>query len=211
MNRRRVGAWLMALGAMLLMGSTLFARENRIQEAQAGERSQTVLDEMQRRLNGEDGFRISGAPAAVIKAPEESAPQDAELPAMEIDENEYIGMIELPTLDRTLPVMKDWSYPKLRIAPCRYWGSAEKGDFVIFAHNYSRHFGSIKDLAIGDPVRFVSVDGRIYSYSVEKIETLEKRDVDKMLNSGYDLTLFTCTYGGKRRVTVRLNRVYGFE
>ena len=108
-------------------------------------------------------------------------------------------------------MLKDWSYPKLRRAPCRYWGSAEKGNFVIFAHNYSRHFGSIRDLATGDPVQFVSADGRVYRYTVEKIETLEKSDADKMVNSGYDLTLFTCTYGGRRRVTVRLSRVYGYE
>ena len=208
MNKRRFGAGLMALGAILLAAAALLMRENHIEETEAGDRAQFVLGEMQRRLNYENG-RIVKKTGGQSK--EESAPQIAELPTMEIDGDEYIGIIELPTLDRSLPVMKDWSYPKLRRAPCRYWGSAEKGNFVIFAHNYSRHFGSIKDLAIGDPVQFVSADGRVYRYSVEKIETLEKGDVDKMLNSGYDLTLFTCTYGGRHRVTVRLSRVYSYE
>ena len=208
MNKRRLGAGLMALGAILLAAAALLVRENHIEETEAGDRAQVVLGEMQRRLNYENG-RIVKKTGGQSK--EESAPQIAELPTMEIDGDEYIGIIELPTLDRSLPVMKDWSYPKLRRAPCRYWGSPEKGNFVIFAHNYSRHFGSIKDLAIGDPVQFVSADGRVYRYSVEKIETLEKGDVDKMLNSGYDLTLFTCTYGGRHRVTVRLSRVYSYE
>ena len=208
MNKRRFGAGLMALGAILLAAAALLVRENHIEETEAGDRAQVVLGEMQRRLNYENG-RIVKKTGGQSK--EESAPQAAELPTMEIDGDEYIGIIELPTLDRSLPVMKDWSYPKLRRAPCRYWGSPEKGNFVIFAHNYSRHFGSIKDLAIGDPVQFVSADGRVYRYSVEKIETLEKGDVDKMVNSGYDLTLFTCTYGGRHRVTVRLSRVYGYE
>ena len=208
MNKRRFGAGLMALGAILLAAAALLVRENHIEETEAGDRAQVVLGEMQRRLNYENGRIVKKTGE---QSEEESAPQAAELPTMEIDGDEYIGIIELPTLDRSLPVMKDWSYPKLRRAPCRYWGSAEKGNFVIFAHNYSRHFGSIKDLAIGDPVQFVSADGRVYRYSVEKIETLEKGDVDKMLNSGYDLTLFTCTYGGRRRVTVRLSRVYGYE
>lgn len=208
MNKRRLGAGLMALGAILLAAAALLVRENHIEETEAGDRAQVVLGEMQRRLNYENGRIVKKTGG---QSEEESAPQVAELPTMEIDGDEYIGIIELPTLDRSLPVMKDWSYPKLRLSPCRYWGSAEKGNFVIFAHNYSRHFGSIKDLAIGDPVQFVSADGRVYRYSVEKIETLEKGDVDKMLNSGYDLTLFTCTYGGRRRVTVRLSRVYSYE
>lgn len=208
MNKRRFGAGLMALGAILLAAAALLVRENHIEETEAGDRAQVVLGEMQRRLNYENGRIVKKIGE---QSEEESAPQIAELPTMEIDGDEYIGIIELPTLDRSLPVMKDWSYPKLRRAPCRYWGSAEKGNFVIFAHNYSRHFGSIKDLAIGDPVQFVSADGRVYRYSVEKIETLEKGDVDKMLNSGYDLTLFTCTYGGRHRVTVRLSRVYSYE
>lgn len=208
MNKRRLGAGLMALGAILLAAAALLVRENHMEETEAGDRAQAVLGEMQRRLNLENGRIL---PKNVGQTGEESAPQIAELPTMEIDGDEYIGMIELPTLDRSLPVMKDWSYPKLRRSPCRYWGSPEKGNFVIFAHNYSRHFGSIRDLATGDPVQFVSVDCRVYRYSVEKIETLEKGDVDKMLNSGYDLTLFTCTYGGRHRVTVRLSRVYSYE
>lgn len=32
-----------------------------------------------------------------------------------------------------------------------------------------------------------------------------------MIDSGYDLTLFTCTLGGRHRVTVRLNRVKTYE
>lgn len=126
---------------------------------------------------------------------------------MKIDGNRYIGYIELPTLNLSLPVMSDWSYPKLRIAPCRYFGSVYDNTLVILAHNYARHFGSINKLSIGDPVQFVDANGNIYSYTVAKLETLEKYDVNEMIQSDYDLSLFTCTYGGKYRTTVPLNRV----
>ena len=109
-------------------------------------------------------------------------------------------------LGLSLPVMSEWSYPKLRVAPCRYWGSAYDDSLVILAHNYDRHFGRLQELAIGDPVQFIDADGVIYQYTVEKQEILEKPDVEKMVDSGYDLTLFTCTYGGRHRVTVRLRR-----
>ena len=104
MNKRRLGAGLMALGAILLAAAALLVRENHMEETEAGDRAQAVLGEMQRRLNLENGRIL---PKNVGQTGEESAPQIAELPTMEIDGDEYIGMIELPTLDRSLPVMKD--------------------------------------------------------------------------------------------------------
>lgn len=133
-----------------------------------------------------------------------------EMLTMEIGKHSYIGYIEMPTLGISLPVMSEWSYPKLRIAPCRYTGSVYDDTMVILAHNYTRHFGRIRELDVGDPVQFIDADGNIYQYTVAKHETLEKRDVEAMVNSEYDLTLFTCTYGGKYRVTVRLKRTNRF-
>lgn len=133
-----------------------------------------------------------------------------EMPTMEIGKHSYIGYIEMPTLGISLPVMSEWSYPKLRIAPCRYTGSVYDDTMVILAHNYTRHFGRIGELDIGDPVQFIDADGNIYQYTVARHETLEKRDVEAMVDSEYDLTLFTCTYGGKYRVTVRLKRTNRF-
>ena len=38
------------------------------------------------------------------------------------------------------------------------------------------------------------------------IDTLAPDEVEAVQNSGYDLVLYTCTYGGKTRVTVFCNR-----
>lgn len=133
-----------------------------------------------------------------------------EMPTMTIDGETYIGYLEMPTIGLTLPVMSDWSYPKLRIAPCRYWGSVYDNSMVIMAHNYDRHFGRIATLELGDPVQFVCADGEIFSYVVSGHETLQPREVDRMLDGSADLTLFTCTYGGRTRVTVRLSRVLAY-
>ncbi len=81
---------------------------------------------------------------------------------------------------------------------------------VVMAHNYDRHFGRISSLNIGDPVQFVDAKGNIFRYIVAKHETLEPGAVKPMTNNDYDLTLFTCTYGGASRVTVRLERVLAY-
>ena len=61
-------------------------------------------------------------------------------------------------------------------------------------------------MSIGDAVTFTDMEGIINTYAIEKIETLDPNKVDAVQNSGYDLVLYTCTKGGKTRVTVFYNR-----
>ena len=209
MTRRTAGVVCMVLGGALLLGAAGLLSENRREESRAGEESAQVMVRLRQEMEQ------AALPEETRTEPEQSPgaeetplpdPAGREMPMLEIDGQTYIGYLELPTLGLSLPVMSEWSYPKLRVAPCRYWGSAYDDSLVILAHNYDRHFGRLQELAIGDPVQFIDADGVIYQYTVEKQEILEKPDVEKMVDSGYDLTLFTCTYGGRHRVTVRLRR-----
>lgn len=209
MTRRTAGVVCMVLGGALLLGAAGLLGENRREESRAGEESAQVMVRLRREMEQ------AALPEETRTEPEQSPeaeetplpdPAGREMPTLEIDGQTYIGYLELPTLGLSLPVMSEWSYPKLRVAPCRYWGSVYDDSLVILAHNYDRHFGRLQELATGDPVQFIDADGVIYQYTVEKQEILEKPDVEKMVDSGYDLTLFTCTYGGRHRVTVRLRR-----
>ena len=78
---------------------------------------------------------------------------------------------------------------------------------VIAAHNYKRQFGKISHLKPGDTVTFTDVEDNVYRYEVQTTETLGAYDVEKMITGDWDLTLFTCTYGGQKRVTVRCSLV----
>ena len=142
------------------------------------------------------------APSAQVRALFEINP-DMEMPITVIESNEYIGILDLPALGLSLPVMSDWSYPQLKIAPCRYKGSAYTGDLIISAHNYERHFGHLISMMLGDEVRFTDVDGNVFYYSVCGKEKLDMRNVQGMLEGKWDLTLFTCVPGGARRETLR--------
>ena len=128
---------------------------------------------------------------------------EMEMPTREIDGQTYIGMVEVPALELSLPVISEWTYPRLKKAPCRYVGSVYSKDMVICGHNYDRHFGRLKDLAVGDEVRFTDMDGNVFFYSVCGTEQLGKYAVEDMLAGEWDLTLFTYTKGGRMRVTVR--------
>ena len=130
-----------------------------------------------------------------------------EMPVSHYDGQDYIGILEIPAIDLKLPVISRWNYPRLRIAPCRYAGSAYAKNLVISAHNYPSHFGRLSKLYEGVAVRFTDVDGNVFDYRVELKETLNPGDVEYMKDGGWDLTLFTCTPGGSYRITLRCELV----
>ena len=100
-----------------------------------------------------------------------------------------------------------WDYDRLKIAPCRQFGSTRTDDLVIAAHNFESHFGRLKELTGGETVIFTDMDGVVSTYSVTRLETLNPNSVEAVQNSGHDLVLYTCTKGGKTRVTVFCDRV----
>lgn len=93
--------------------------------------------------------------------------------------------------------------PGLRRSPCRYTGSAYTDNLVICGHNYSAHFGNLKRLTKGSDIVLTAMNGDVFSYKVEEVTELSPTDISEMTDSEYDLTLFTCTIGGGKRVTVR--------
>lgn len=126
---------------------------------------------------------------------------------IKIDDDEYIGIIDIPSLNLKLPVASTWNYEKMKKSPCRYYGSLENNDLVISAHSYKSQFGLIKNLNQGDKLIFTDVFSQVYVYEVKVVEILSPTDVEEMINSEFDLTLYTCTKDSKNRVTVRLNKI----
>ena len=158
---------------------------------------------------------LSQTTAVSAAEPEEASADDAPayladpempMPTVSFDGNDYIGRVDIPSLGLSLPVISEWSYPRLKIAPCRYTGSAYLDNLIIAAHNYSSHFGNLNRLNTGDTVTFTDVDGNQFTYAVSLIEDLPGTAIEEMQAGEWDLTLFTCTLGGRSRITVRCER-----
>lgn len=131
-----------------------------------------------------------------------------------IDNIEYIGYIEIPTLNLKLPITNGYTYSSLKKSPALYYGTISN-NLVICGHSYKSHFGYLSELQTNDKVIFTDVRGNKYSYKVELIEELKPYEIEKMIESEFDLTLYTCTKDSMNRVTVRCNRegkeVYGLK
>ena len=137
---------------------------------------------------------------------EQPVPVISEMTVLTIDGYDYIGYIEIPALELALPVMADWNEEKLKLAPCRHFGSTKTDDLVIAGHNYRRHFANFTDLDIGDSIRFTDMDGQTIEYTIGKIDLLEPDAVWRVLDSNYDLILYTCDYSGGKRIAVFCER-----
>lgn len=130
-----------------------------------------------------------------------------EMPRIAVEGYDCIGVVELPTLEKKLPVIHQWTYDALRVSPCRYDGSAYTGDLIIAAHNYISHFADLSKLQIGERVSFTDMDGNVFSYDVTQVTTITPDAVDELKDGDWDLTLFTCTFGNAYRVVVRCKLV----
>ncbi|MDD5864640.1 MAG: sortase [Firmicutes bacterium] len=204
MRNRGIGLALVFLGAALLTGALLLFLHNERQDTQAGEAAQSALSEVQEAIGKE-------APAATLPSTGETEPTEAvtvppELTVVNIDGNDYVGYLAIPDFALELPVMADWSMEKLRIAPCLQYGSPLTDDAVIAGHNYKKHFRALHDIQVGQSVTFTDMTGQTIGYTVAEVKILDPKSVDEVVDSGYDLVLYTCTLGGKSRVTVFCNR-----
>ena len=203
---KRLGKYCMILGALMLVSALLLFLYNRQEAARAKAAADTLMPQLMEQIqqNADDYVTEPTIPVDLPQIGPETAP--SAMKTVEIDGHAYIGYLTIPRLNLELPMMADWSYPQLRIAPCRYAGTIAGEDLVLMAHNYARHFGKISTLTPGDPVYFTDMDGVVTAYQVVASDVLQPQAVEEMTAGLYDLTLFTCTYGGKTRVTVYCDR-----
>lgn len=197
------------MGAALLLAALLLWVFNTIQAVRAGEKAQDVLGDVKQVMASAPRTTAPSAPQPTepdASAPPETTAPPAEMPTVTVGYNDYIGYLHIPSQELELPVMSDWSYDKLNVAPCRQFGSYYTDDLVIAAHNFYSHFGKLKNLIPGDTVTFTDVTGTDHNYTVASVQTLQPDDVDAVQNSGHALTLYTCTPGGATRVTVFCDR-----
>lgn len=206
-NKR--GLLLISLGLLLIAAALFLTGANLSEDHAAMRSSRQALGQLVEDISakapsqGSDAYNESLPYTALPELPDYMRNPEMEMPTETIDGEEYIGFLQIPSLELTLPVISRWSYPRLMLAPCRYSGSVYSKDLVIAAHNYQSHFGDLKNLQVGDQVAFVDVEGNAFSYRVELCEILNPNEVENMTSSDWDLTLFTCTFGGQSRVTVR--------
>ena len=207
-RKNRLGRFFTGAGLILVAGAVLLLMYNLWDSRRAEESQEEILAEYlsENKKASELPSDPDGEAADSQDIPDYLLNPDMEMPEFTLSslgDISCIGILEIPSLDLQLPVISEWSYPALRLAPCRYTGSAYKGDLVIAAHNYQSHFGRLKTLSTGSEVIFTDAVGNRFVYQVAVIEALTPWSVEDMTSGKWPLSLFTCTLDSQNRVTVR--------
>ena len=191
------GSLWIRLGLLLIAAALCLAAYNIRTEVKGGENAQEALESLVPEIPEETPSDTgTGYPDYMLNPA-------MDLPVKLMDGRGYVGVITIPAISREMPVLGEWNYDNLRIGPCRYAGTAYQSGFVICAHNYRSHFGPIKNLKPGNGVRFTDIDGNVFHYTVADIEIMDPTAVEEVKTTDWDLSLFTCTLGGRTRVVVR--------
>lgn len=177
-----------AIGAVLIFIAAFIVRNNFEDSAVAGAASDRMLENV-----------IEQMPSVVVEQEDESGP----MPIVDVDGRSFVGTVEIPSLGLLLPIQDEWSLDNAKISVCRYKGSVYDGDLIVCGHNYSEHFGKLKELETGAEVIVTDMNGKSFYFEVVNLETLGAYDTEEMEAGEWDFTMFTCTIGGANRVTVR--------
>lgn len=188
----------MISGLLLLTAALFLTCYNLLDSRRAGEAAESIMQQ----LDIAPELRKAPKPLKGYYAPASPAP--VEMPVQAVDGLRCIGVLEVPYSRIKLPVVCDCDYEKLEQAPCVYTGTYHSGDLVICGHNYPSHFAPLKYVPLGEDVYLTTVDGYVYHYEVDNVETVQPTAIEQMITADdWDLTLFTCHNGGQTRCAVR--------
>ena len=209
-KKTAVGRIMMVIGALCFLGGAALWSMNIRREVNAERASCEMLPEIRREIvrnMQQQAAAPATEPQHVNPYDQEAVDASNEMTVVVKNGWPYIGYLSLPTLKMDLPILSEWSFFNLGMAPCRHMGSTKSDDLVLCAHNYPTHFGKINQLKTGDAVYFTDMDGVRSDYTVVTLNIIGSDDIDLVTDPALDLVMYTCTYSGEERVMVGCQRV----
>ena len=194
--KSKAGIFLMLAGGAAIIFSLIIIAVNIRLDSQGKKNSENVLNILESEISSysEDENNITYTDGNGLKKSK----------TISVDNNYYSGIIDIPEIGIKLPVMSEWNYDNLNISPCLFYNDEKNNRKIIAGHNYSSHFGKLKQLKQGDYIIFTNAENKRVIYKVLQSDILGSTDTDKMLGGDdWNLTLFTCSLSGYERVTVR--------
>ena len=210
-RRQKRGCMLVLLGLTLVLAAVALHLGEQQQDVRAGESAQILLQQLEMSrgevvLPEQGDVPSTDGDLSMLEDGVDSRPVVTKMPEKSFYGYAMIGTIRVDSVGIRLPVLSQWSYSLLNVAPCRYSGSVPGEDMVVMGHNYKSHFTPLHYVSEGADVEFENVNGIIYRYRVAEIVVVHKSEKEA-LDTAYPLTLFTCMPNGRDRLLVRCEAV----
>lgn len=213
MVRRIFGTVLLVFGCVLVAASLVLTGWNIWNEEQSGVHAQTAMEQLAAQIKSTEPVEEDPQSEPIFRpaVPVETTapPEDTyrPMPEVVIDGIGYIGYLNIPALELDLPVIGQSNEDNLKIAPCRFYGTAYQKNFVIGGHSYRKHFRRLSSLGYGERLSFTDMEGTVFSYQVEECEVIQPYEAEYLCSGDWDMSLYTCTPGGLTRVVLRCRLV----
>lgn len=114
--------------------------------------------------------------------------RDNTMATLLLDGTDFVGILELPQCESTLPVCADWG--KTSKYPCRFNGSIYDQTMQIGATSQKGQYDFYRNISVGDNVFFTDMEGNRYSYTVTDIRYEKNADQHALQRKEASLTLF---------------------
>ena len=120
-----------------------------------------------------------------------------------------IGLIEIPKINVSYPILSSTSKSLLKISVCRFWGPLpnRNGNLCIAGHNYknSLMFSKLDKLDINDSIYITDLNNVKLEYIVYKKFKVQQNNSDCTANTqDVQITLITCNnYNNKERIVIK--------
>ena len=132
----------------------------------------------------------------------------------EIKGYKVIGIINIPKINLKYPILETTNAEALNISITKFWGNKvnEIGNITLAGHNNLSGimFGKIKKLKDGDLIELTDKQGVTIKYQVFKTYVIDPNDISCILpedEKTREVTLITCTTGGKNRFIVKAREI----
>ncbi len=190
LSSRSKGVWLKALGVAALLTAVVLAAVGARSDQLLRRRTRAVLDAM---------------PEPAVRLDARFVDPAADMPTVEIDGAEYLGMLRVDALGLELPVSSVWDGAELGVAPCRYSGTVYGGDLVVVGSDADSQLGPLSELAGGEEVVLSDMLGNDFAYVVDGVEPLQPTEIARAVEDEEAGGFALCVVGsdGKAHLVVR--------
>ena len=127
-----------------------------------------------------------------------------------------VSQISIPNLKILAPIVEGTDSYSLSVSAGHFTDTArmgKKGNYCIAGHRssiYNCIFNNIDKIKLADAMYFTNSNGKQYTYYVVDkyvVEPTDTRCTSQLTDGRKELTLITCTNGGKQRLVVKLRQV----
>lgn len=129
----------------------------------------------------------------------------------EINPGDEIGIIEIQSVNLKNVIVESTDKEYLRYHVCHFEESAmpgEYGNFALAGHSstyyYNQVFNEVHKVKVGDKIKIITIDDE-FVYTITETKIVESDEIE-VLNQDMnkkEITLVTCTNGGKQRFIVK--------